>query len=120
MMPRRRGNGQGCITLNKSTGRYNCTYTVSYNPKTKKTKRRAFTVDTYEEAERRLAEVIQEIKDEKYKIEADMRFKDWMSYWLDECKVNTIEKTTLENYRSVIRNHIVPYLGNYGAWGRTF
>lgn len=42
-----------------------------------------------------------------------MRFKDWMTYWLDECKVNTIEKTTLGNYRGVIRNHIVPYLGNY-------
>jgi len=112
-MPKRRGNGQGCITKNKRTGRYNCTYTVSYNPKTKKSKRRTFTVDTYEEAVRRLAEVIQEIKEGKYKIEADMKFKDWMAYWLDECKVNTIEKTTLDNYRSVIRNHIVPYLGNY-------
>jgi len=113
IMGRKRANGQGCITKNKRNGKYNCTYTVSYNPKTKKSKRRTFTVDTYDEAEVKLAQIIQEIKEGHYKIEADMKFKDWITYWLDECKINTIEKTTFENYRGVIKNHIVPYLGNY-------
>ena len=41
-----------------------------------------------------------------------MWFKDWLTYWLDECKVNTIEKTTLDNYRGIIKNHVIPWLGN--------
>jgi len=42
-----------------------------------------------------------------------MKYKDWMKYWLDDCKVNTIELTTLENYRSNIKNHIIPWLGDF-------
>ena len=111
-MARKRANGQGCISYDKRYDKYRCTYTVSYNKKTKKSKRRSFLAESFEEAEEELEKVIKLIKDGEYKIEADMWLKDWMTYWLDECKVNTIEKTTLDNYRGIIRNHIVPHLGN--------
>lgn len=112
MMPRRRANGQGSIHLDKRSGKYRVTYTVERNKKTGKLIRKSFSALTYEEAEERLQAVLLEIKEGNYKIEADMKFKDWISYWLNDCKVNTIERTTLENYRRNIKNHIIPWLGN--------
>lgn len=111
-MPRKRANGQGSIGIDKRSGKYRVTYTVGRNKKTGKYTRRSFSALTYEEAEEKLAIVLREIREDKYKIESDMKFMDWINFWLNECKVNTIEKTTLENYKSNIKNHIIPWLGN--------
>lgn len=111
-MPKKRANGQGCIYLDNRTNRYRVSYTASRNRKTGKIIRKSFSADTFEEAEEKLGKVLQQIKDGTYKIEAEMFYKDWITYWLDECKVNTVERTTLENYKSNINNHIIPWLGN--------
>ena len=111
-MARKRANGQGSIHLDKRSGKYRVTYTVDRNKKTGTLIRKSFSALTYEEAEEKLQAVLLEIKEGNYKIEADMKFKDWISYWLNDCKVNTIERTTLENYGGNIKNHIIPWLGN--------
>lgn len=45
--------------------------------------------------------------------ESNILFKDFISKWFYEYKINTISPNTISNYKSRIENHIIPALGDY-------
>lgn len=45
--------------------------------------------------------------------ESNVLFKDFVSKWFYEYKINTISPNTISNYKSRIENHIIPLLGEY-------
>ena len=53
-----------------------------------------------------------ELEDGTKKIERNMLFKDWMQEWFVTYKEPTVSAESADVYRSVIKNHIVPVLGN--------
>jgi len=111
-MARTRANGTGSIHIDKRNGKYRATYVLNKNKKTGKYIRRSFLADSYEEADKKLKVIIERIKDGQYSVESEMKYKHWLNYWLDDCKVNTIEQTTLDNYKGNLNNHVIPWLGD--------
>jgi integrase len=111
-MPRVRSNGTGSIHIDKRNGKYRATYVLSKNQKTGKYIRRSFLANSYEEADEKLKLIIEKIKDGQYSVESEMKYKHWLNYWIDDCKVNTIEQTTLDNYKGNLNNHVIPWLGD--------
>lgn len=46
------------------------------------------------------------------KIEKNMLFKDWMEEWFVTYKEPTVSTETAYSYKNIIRNHIIPKIGN--------
>lgn len=53
-----------------------------------------------------------ELESGTQKIEKNMLFKDWMEEWFTTYKEPTVSVDTAYSYKNVIKNHIIPALGN--------
>lgn len=43
-----------------------------------------------------------------------MKTKEWMDFWLANCKKNTVKYHTYVQYRDIAALHLVPAFGEYG------
>lgn len=46
-------------------------------------------------------------------IPSEMSYSDFLDYWIENCCIITLKKTTLDNYKKRINSHIRPDLGAY-------
>lgn len=112
MKNKRRGNGKGGVNYNKDRGKYIINYTLGRDPKTGSIIRKTKSYETKEEAELALQKVLYERDHGIMKNESNITFGEWIDYWLEEVRSNKLSGTTLDNYRSNIRNHIIPGIGH--------
>lgn len=108
----KRGNGEGTVYYNEKRKRYEGKL-VYADPLTRIKKRASFT--STESAKN----VLGQMKLFKNKLDQGLLHVDdkmtlgqWLEYWLENYKKNTVRLKTYERYDLDIKKHIVPYLGN--------
>lgn len=73
------------------------------------------TYDLTAKTERELMEKIVKrkaaIDDGEYSIHANMTVENWARVWLEEYKRPNVIKQSYDGYKSIINNHIIPYIG---------
>jgi integrase len=105
--------------IEKRTGPHGPAYRVRVelapDPVTGKRKRASKTVATKREAERLLAEWVNEINRGTAVAPATVTVRDLLRRWLHTVAAHRVRPTTLEDYEATIENHIIPHLGNVTA-----
>jgi integrase len=78
------------------------------DPLTKKRSIEAVEENTREAAKRRLAEIIR--TDERITTKAT--FKEYGTWWLENCAKGTVKASTYQEYEAVLTSHVYPLLGS--------
>ena len=133
-MANKRDNGEGCLRKRKN-GTWEAIVTVSVDPVTHKQKFKSLYAKTRKEAKAKMeafleargdseavAEAQKEHKKKKYgsvtapeqapASEDDPYLSDWLETWHKDY-LSDIIRSSKANYRSIIDNHLKPFLGNY-------
>lgn len=107
-MPRRkqRSNGEGTI-YKRSDGLW-----VAQLCSTKLGKRLTFYGKTKSEALQKLQKAIADRATGSLVAPTKITLEQWLRLWLDTYKRRTVHPNTYSTYESVIRNHIIPTIGN--------
>lgn len=106
--------GRGSITLvskDKSSWKVRIELPKA-NPSDKRKQLSFTTYGTKKDAKKFLTEKLRELDTGTLISKKDMRFGEYLDYWLTERCQNTLSVTTLENYKLNIEKHIKPILGN--------
>ncbi|MEJ6952433.1 tyrosine-type recombinase/integrase [Natronospora cellulosivora (SeqCode)] len=105
-----RGDGEGTIYKRKN-GRWCGQITVGTNPKTGKPKRRTFYGDTRKEVAKQMTEAKHKLMTGTYIEPSNIKLSDWLDKWIEGRKPS-IAYSTYSNYKTMIKNHINPDIGN--------
>ncbi len=109
----KRSNGEGTVYYNKKRQRYEGQFSY-FDRSSQVVKRKFFT------SKKSAKEVLQKAK--KFKamldkgidpVKANMSLGDWLLFWLDNYKKNTIRLKTYERYKTSVNQHLVPIMGKY-------
>ena len=116
-MPRN-ANGSGSIrkkTITKPNGKsytfYEARVTVGYDPVTGKQKQKSITGKTQSEVRKKMSEMIFEVDRGEYKDLDKMTVAEWADIWLELYVEGKVKPYTVDSYRSICKNHIIPNLG---------
>ncbi|AHM56364.1 tyrosine recombinase xerC-like [Peptoclostridium acidaminophilum DSM 3953] len=86
---------------------------VGTDPQTGKRKQRWFSgYATKRDAEKELAEKINEIENGTFVMPKNISMAEYLEYWLEKYASNRLSPTTLYGYRMIIEKHIVPAIGD--------
>lgn len=102
-MGKKKANGEGSISKRKDS-RYMGRYTVDG-------KRKAVYGDSFEEARRKLNEVLNEIAKGVYIEPNKYSVEKWLRDWLELYALPTVKRSTYISYEGYVRLHLVPELG---------
>jgi len=104
----------GSIQKRDKKGRkWQITIELPHDPVTGKRVRRYKTVEgTKRKAERAMEEYIREIEKGYHVTNSKITVAEWIKTWLEVFIIPTVEATTLDRYRGMIRRYIVPLLGS--------
>ncbi|ADU31008.1 tyrosine-type recombinase/integrase [Evansella cellulosilytica] len=75
-------------------------------------KRKTITAKNKTEAKKRLAEFVTEIEAGEYIDPSKMKFKDFVKEWETKYGMKHLGAKTLETYKSIINNYLIPTFGN--------
>ncbi|MCX6009220.1 MAG: tyrosine-type recombinase/integrase [Chloroflexi bacterium] len=97
--------------------RYKNSYTVVLNlgidPITRKRKQQWISVKgTKKDAEKRLAEILHQLDNGTFMKPGKTTLAEYLTRWLREYAQPNLSPRTVEGYESIIRQHLVPNLGN--------
>jgi len=109
-MPRKRGQGEGCITKRKD-GKWASVITVGRNADGSQ-KRRFFYGKTRQEVAEKLTKALNDLKLGMYVDINKITLEAWLNTWLYDFKVNSIKPKTLESYSFIIKSYLIPSLGH--------
>lgn len=105
-----RGNGEGTIYNN---GKYWVgQVTVGRDPDTGKYIRKTIYSKTRREAQEKITEIQSQYNKGEYLKESDMTVSEWVKYWLENFKSNSINATSYSAYNNRIKQHIIKPFGN--------
>ena len=85
--------------------------TVGRDPGTGKQIQRSFSGKTQKEVREKLQAAAVEISRGTYQTPNKITVSAWMEEWLTTFCANKVKPLTLQSYRAIIKNHIVPALG---------
>ena len=105
-----RANGEGTI-YQRSDGKWCGQVTVGFNPKTGKQKRKSFYGDTKKEVTRKMTEFKHKMNIGEYIEPSNMKLSEWLERWLEGRK-STLAYNTFKSYKSKIKKHLNPVLGD--------
>ena len=93
-------------------GRWEGRYTIGFDPKTGKQKRKSVYGATQKEVRQKLTQIQSEIDDGIYIEPSSMKLETWLDIWLKEYTAN-LKPTTFSCYESSVRVHLKPNLGRF-------
>jgi len=97
----------------RAKGSYAVTIELPRDYITNKRKQKFFTFKgTKKDAERFLTEKLREIDTGLLADVKDMKFGEYLDYWLENSCLNRLKITTIENYKHNVNKHIKKHLGN--------
>lgn len=97
----------------RAKGSYSISIYLGIDNITKKKKYKWYTIKgTKKDAEKFLAEKINEVSNGIFIDSKDMTLESYLDYWYNQSCVNKLSPTTYESYKRNIDVHIVPLLGN--------
>lgn len=105
----RNANNSGTIRQ-RSDGRWEGRVTVGINPGTGKPMRKSIYGATQKEVRQKMQKVLVEVDEGTYTAPSKLTVKQWCETWLEEYN-GDVKSTTVDRYRSDLRNHIIPALG---------
>ena len=109
VMRRRRGNGEGSIYQRKD-GRWCATMNMGYNGEGKRVRRTIYG-STKKQVQEKLVRLQTQKLDGTLGEPTKLTVTQFLDRWLEDSAKPTIRESTYENYRLMIRLHIVPYIG---------
>ena len=97
--------------------RYEDSYSITLNlgrdPVTGKRKQQSFSVKgTKKDAEKKLAELLHQLDTGTFMKPGKIKLGEFLLKWLDEYARPNLVPKTVEGYESIIRQHLIPKLGN--------
>ncbi len=108
-MSRKSAKGSGTIRQRKD-GTWEARYTIGRDPGTGKQLQRSIYGKTQSEVRQKLTAVSRDIDNGNYLAPAKLTVAQWLEQWLSDYTSN-LKPYSLLNYRSQVKNHIVPYIG---------
>ena len=109
-MPKRRANGEGNIRKRKD-GRWEGRYTAGHDPTTGKQIFKNVLGRTQAEVKGKLNAALEELKRIDVIVSDQMTTGEWLDTWLEHYARPVMRATTYNNYETLIRLHIKPYIG---------
>ena len=109
-MPKRRANGEGNIRKRKD-GRWEGRYTAGHDPVTGKQIFKNVLGKTQAEVKNKLNTALEELKRIDVIVSDQMTTGEWLDTWLEHYAKPVMRTTTYNNYETLIRLHIKPYIG---------
>ena len=109
-MPKRRANGEGNIRKRKD-GRWEGRYTAGHDPTTGKQIFKNVLGRTQAEVKDKLNTALEELKRIDVIVSDQMTTGEWLDTWLEHYAKPVMRATTYNNYETLIRLHIKPYIG---------
>ncbi len=109
-MPKRRANGEGNIRKRKD-GRWEGRYTAGHDPTTGKQIFKNVLGRTQAEVKDKLNTALEELKRIDVIVSDQMTTGEWLDTWLEHYARPVMRTTTYNNYETLIRLHIKPYIG---------
>lgn len=94
----------------RADGRWEGRYTLGFNPKTGKPRRKSIYGKTQQEVRKKLSRIIVDIDEGTYVEPNSMKLGTWLDIWLKEYTKN-IKPATHSAYEQHVRVHVKPYLG---------
>jgi integrase len=82
------------------------------DPTTGKERRKWYTHRTLREAEMHLAQLLVQVASGGGVPPSRLLTRDFLSRWLDDYAAGAVTERTLQNYRGMVRKHLVPALGH--------
>ena len=108
-MARRRGHGEGSIRK-RSDGRWEALLSDGYDGQGRR-QRRNFLGRTRGEVQRKLDEARQRLQAGEPVADDRRSVAEFLEQWLNHAE-QRVRPRTFERYRSIVRQHLVPHLGN--------
>lgn len=93
-------------TVVKKGASYYCVYRVSGKQKWVK------GGDTKRQAEKKLAEIVNDIGQGTYRELKEIGFQDFAALWIDSYAKTRCKASTLRSYEDIIKGHLIPYFAN--------
>ncbi len=109
-MAGKRGHGEGTIYKRKD-GRWEAKASIGFDPATGKPKRLTKYFKTRKEAQEWLAKVAHEKATGIFVEPHRVTVGEWLDRWLEVYVRPSVRDTTYQNYETLVRCHIKPYLG---------
>ena len=109
-MPKRRANGEGNIRKRKD-GRWEGRYTAGHDLVTGKQIFKNVLGRTQAEVKDKLNAALEELKRIDVIVSDQMTAGEWLDTWLEHYAKPVMRATTYNNYETLIRLHIKPYIG---------
>lgn len=104
-----RGKGEGAIFKD---GRGLWTATIELPPRDKDRRRKVIRSKDKAVVVRRLAETMAELQRAGDLPTASQTVEQWLTYWLNNIAAKRVRPNTLAGYRSLVKRHIIPAIGN--------
>src|SRR5215469_2154060 len=101
----RRGHGEGSIYRRKD-GRYAAAITLENR------KRKTFYGKTRREVQEKLNAALHDRKEGTLATGPQLLLRTYLEHWLEQVYKPTVKQLSYQQYRSIVRNHLVPVLGN--------
>ena len=109
-MAKRRANGEGNIRKRKD-GRWEGRYTAGHDPETGKQLFKNVLGKTQAEVKDKLNAALEELKRIDVLVSDQMTTGEWLDTWLEHYAKPLMRATTYNNYETLIRLYIKPYVG---------
>ena len=109
-MAKRRPQGDGTIRK-RSDGRWEARIIIGHKNDGSPMYKSAFA-KTQKSALKQLHQLLDLYRDVDLTEECRMTLGEWLDKWLDEYMIFTIRESTLDSYRTMVKNQVKPFIGN--------
>ena len=109
-MAKRRPQGDGTIRK-RSDGRWEARIIIGHKNDGSPMYKSAFA-KTHKSALKQLHQLLDLYRDVDLTEECRMTLGEWMDKWLDEYMIFAIRESTLDSYRTMVKNQVKPFIGN--------
>ncbi len=108
----RKKNAQGAGTIRKRTdGRWEARFTTGFDPTTGKQVQKSIYGKTQKEVRERLSQTIAELDAGTYLEPSKETVGQWLDTWLETYVTYSVKPYTVDSYRRVCANYLIPALG---------
>lgn len=98
--------------IRKRGSKYSIVVDIGKNPKTRKRQQKWFSgYKTKKEAQNDLNRILYELEQNTFILPSTDTLEEYLNYWIKQRKSN-LSPTTIYGYKSMMKNHIIPELGN--------
>lgn len=108
---KRRARGEGSIRQRKD-GTWEARFVIGIDPGTGKEVRKSVYAKTQKEVRKKMTEAVAALDNGTYQAPDKTTLATWLNEWLNTFCKNKVKPLTYQAYAGLIKNHIIPAIGN--------